>query len=90
MHVLFYLNIIMHIYFTLDIEVEFSSSSYIGSESLKGVPVTLVITKGTINDGEEIVVNIVATSHSPVSAEGIYLYVIVVNMHVCATTYVYA
>ena len=59
--------------FTLDTEVEFSSSSYIGSESLKGVPVTLLIAKGTISVGEEIVVNIVATSHSPVSAEGKYI-----------------
>ena len=70
MHILFHISFNM---LTLDIEVEFSSSSYIGSESLKGVPVTLVITKGTINDGEEIEVNIVATSHSPVSAEGIYI-----------------
>ena len=52
--------------------VEFSSSVYIGSESLKGVPVTLLITKGTISPAEEIVVNIVGTSQSPVSAEGIY------------------
>ena len=73
----------MHIYFTLDIEVEFSSSSYIGSESLKGVPVTLVITKGAISDGEEIQINIVATSHFSASAEGIYLYVTTVNIHEC-------
>ena len=52
--------------------MEFSSSSYIGSESLKGVPVTLVITKGAIYYGEHIVFNIVATSHSPISAEGTY------------------
>ena len=52
--------------------MEFSSSSYTGSESLKGVPVTLVITKGTIYHGERVVINIVATSHSPVSAEGTY------------------
>ena len=58
--------------FTLDTEVEFSSPSYVGSESLKGVPVSLLITKGTIRVGEKIVVNVVATSHSPVSAEGIY------------------
>ena len=51
--------------------VEFSSSRYIGSESLKGVPVTLLITEGTISAGEQITINIVATSHSPVSAEGI-------------------
>ena len=50
--------------------VEFSSSRYIGSESLKGVPVTLLITEGTISAGEQITINIVATSHSPVSAEG--------------------
>ena len=56
----------------LDTEVQFSSSSYIGSESLKGVPVTLLITKGTISVGEEIVVNVVATSHFPVSAKGTY------------------
>ena len=52
--------------------MEFSSSSYIGSESLKGVPVTLVITKGALYHDERVVINIVATSHSPVSAEGTY------------------
>ena len=65
--------------------MEFSSSSYTGSESLKGVPVTLLITKDTINDGEEIVVNVVATSHSPVSAEGmvhVHLYTATCN-YVC-------
>ena len=50
--------------------VEFSSSEYIGSESLKGVPVTLLITQGTISSEEEIVINITGTSQSPVSAEG--------------------
>ena len=60
--------------------MEFSSSSYIGSESLKGVPVTLLITKDTINDGEQIVVNVVATNHSPVSAEG------TVHVHLYAAT----
>ena len=54
--------------------VEFSSSSYIGSESLKGVPVTLLITQGTISPGENIVINIVATSHALVSAEGIIIH----------------
>ena len=54
--------------------VEFSSSRYIGSESLKGVPVTLLLTQGFIYAGEEIVINIVATSHSPVSAKGVYVY----------------
>ena len=56
------------------IEVEFSSSSYVGSESLKSVPVTLIVTRGTIRAREKITVNIVATSHSPVSAEGISKY----------------
>jgi len=55
--------------------VEFSSSKYIGSESLKGVPVTLLITKGIISPYEQIVINIVAASHSPVSAEGIYVHI---------------
>ena len=58
--------------------MEFSSSSYTGSESLKGVPVTLLITQGVIGDREEIVVNIAATSHFPVSAEGVCLCV-----HLC-------
>ena len=60
--------------FTLDTdyEVEFSSTSYIGTESFKGVPVTLLITKGSINVGERIIVNIVAINHFPVSAEGKY------------------
>ena len=56
--------------FISDTEVEFNSSSYIGSESLKGVPVTLLITQGAIGVREKVTVNIVATSHSPVSAEG--------------------
>ena len=56
--------------------MEFSSSSYIGSESLKGVPVTLLITKGIIGDGEKIVVNITATSHFPISAEGMHIHTV--------------
>ena len=52
--------------------MEFSSPSYIGSESLKGVPVTLVLTKGGISREEHIVINVFATSHSQVLAEGIY------------------
>ena len=64
-----------YMYF-IDTLVEFSSSSYTGSESLKGVPVTLLITKGTISVGEEIVVNIVATSYSPVSAEGMHMHTV--------------
>ena len=63
-------------YILLDTLVEFSSSSYIGSESLKGVPVSLVITQGTISDEESITVNIVATSHSPVSAEGMHVHTV--------------
>ena len=64
--------------------MEFSSSSYIGSESLKGVPVTLLIRQGTINDGERITVNIVATSHSPVSAEGMHGYNVLEEVgHAC-------
>jgi len=55
-----------------DILVEFDSPSYIGSESLKGVPVTLVITQGTIGDGRKVKVNIIPTNHSLVSAEGMY------------------
>ena len=54
--------------------VEFSSSRYIGSESLKGVPVTLLITQGAISARERIVINIVATSHTPVSAEGMHYF----------------
>ena len=54
--------------------VEFSSPRYIGSESLKGVPVTLLITQGTVYPDERIVINIVAKSHSPVSAEGMHIY----------------
>ena len=75
--------------------MEFSSSSYIGSESLKGVPVTVLITQGTINRGEKIVINIVATSHSPVSAEGmcisIHIYIMHKHPHTtmsCPTCYV--
>jgi len=55
-----------------DILVEFDSPSYTGSESLQGVPVTLVITQGTIDDGRNIKVDIIPTNHYPVSAEGMY------------------
>ena len=61
----------------LDLIVEFSSSSYTGSESLKGVPVNLLITKAAINREERIVINVIATSHSRISAEGTYT----VHMH---------
>ena len=71
--------------YTLDTLVQFSSSSYIGSESLKGVPVTLLITHGIISDGERITVNVVATSHLPVSAEGTYMYI-----YVCVCIYIKA
>ena len=54
----------------LGLIVEFTSSSFTGSESLKGIPVTLLITQGSIDDEEHIVINVVATSHSPISAEG--------------------
>ena len=77
--------------FTLDTEVEFTSSSYIGSESLKGVPVALVITKGALSIGETIVVNIVATSHFPISAEGTYIAMHILLQSTCMSicNYVY-
>ena len=73
--------------------MEFSSPSYIGSESLKGVPVTLVLTKGGISREEHIVVNVFATSHSQVSAEGIvhiHLYTTTCTcVHTCARVYMF-
>ena len=68
--VLFTLLCILSVSDTL---VEFISPSYVGSESLKGVPVILEITQGTINDDREVKVDIVPTNHSPVSAEGVYV-----------------
>ena len=70
-----YAFVLLNLHTHLDTVVEFSSSRYIGSESLKGVPVTLLLTQGFIYAGEEIVINVVATSHSPVSAEGVYVYI---------------
>ena len=75
----------------LDTFVEFSSPSYIGSESLKGVPVNLVLTKGGISREEHIVINVFATSHSRLSAEGmVYMHLYTATytcVHTCACAY---